>query len=68
MTKTLTNKEKGEKEMKRLISFLKDEEGAAGVEYGILVAAVAAVIVAITYLVGTETEKGFNTVYTEMIK
>ena len=48
--------------MKRLISFLKDEEGAAGVEYGILVAAVAAMIVAIAFAVGKKTQNGFTTV------
>jgi Flp pilus assembly pilin Flp len=48
--------------MKKLISFLKDEEGAAGVEYGIMVAAVAAMIVAIAFAVGVKTQNGFTTV------
>jgi len=48
--------------MKRLISFLKDEEGAAGVEYGILVAAVSAVIIAVAFVVGGQTQSGFETV------
>ena len=52
--------------MKKLISFLKDEEGAAGVEYGIMVAAVAAMIVAIAFAVGVKTQNGFNIVDTEM--
>ena len=48
--------------MKKLISFLKDEEGAAGVEYGIMVAAIAAMIVAVAFAVGVKTQNGFNIV------
>ena len=42
------NKEKGEKEMKRLMSFLKDEEGMAAVEYALIVAVIAIGILAAT--------------------
>ena len=46
--------------MKRLISFLKDEDGATAVEYGLMVALIAAVIIgAVTYL-GTSTDATFN--------
>lgn len=38
--------------MKRLIRFLKDEEGATAVEYGLLVALIAAAIVLIVTTLG----------------
>lgn len=38
------------------------EEGAAGVEYGILVAAIAALIVAVAFLIGGKIQTAFNTV------
>ena len=41
---------------------MKDEEGAAGVEYGIMVAAIAAMIVAVAFAVGVKTQNGFNIV------
>ena len=48
--------------MKRLISFLKDEEGATAVEYGLIVALIAAVIVGTVGLVGVKVHGGFQTV------
>jgi pilus assembly protein Flp/PilA len=43
------------------------ERGAAGVEYGILVAAIAAVIVALAFLIGGEIKNAFQTVYDELV-
>jgi pilus assembly protein Flp/PilA len=48
--------------MKKLLRFLKDEEGATAVEYGIMVAAIAAVIVTIVISVGGKTNNAFNKV------
>ena len=48
--------------MKKMLKFLKDEEGAAGVEYGILVAAIAAVIVALAFSIGGKVNNAFSTV------
>ena len=48
--------------IKKLINFLKDEEGATAVEYGILVAAIAAVIVFVVYQVGDKVNTAFETV------
>lgn len=42
--------------------FLRDEEGATAVEYGMMVALIAAVIVAIVGLLGTEVQGAFQTV------
>jgi len=52
--------------MKKLIQFFTDEQGASGVEYGILVAAIAAVIILTVISVGTKTNSAFQTVDTAM--
>ena len=48
--------------MKKLISFFKDEEGATAVEYGLIVALIAAVIVLTVVFLGQQVEIGFNRV------
>ena len=48
--------------MKKLISFLKNEEGATAVEYGLIVALIAAVIIGTVVLLGGQVHKGFTTV------
>ena len=40
--------------MEKLIGFFKDEEGATAVEYGLMVAAIAGVIIAVVFLLGEE--------------
>lgn len=52
--------------MKKLMSFLKDEEGATAVEYGIMVAAIAAVIVLTVIAVGGKTNNAFQKVNSAM--
>lgn len=52
--------------IKKLINFFKDEEGATAVEYGIMVAAIAAIIVAVVYQVGIKVNNAFTTVNTAM--
>ena len=52
--------------MKHLINFFKDEEGATAVEYGIMVAAIAAVIVGVVYTLGGEGKEEFTSVNTEL--
>ena len=39
--------------MKKLINFFKDEEGATAVEYGLLVALIAVVIIGAVTAIGT---------------
>ena len=51
-----------------LQAFWSEEEGATAVEYGIMVAAIAAVIITIVINVGTKTNSAFNKVDTEMGK
>jgi len=48
--------------MKKLIGFFKDEEGATAVEYGIMVAAIAAVIIAIVFSIGDHVLDAFKKV------
>ena len=46
--------------MKKLIDFFKDEEGATAVEYGLLVALIAVVIIVAVTAVGTNVSTKFN--------
>ena len=48
--------------MNEIAQFLRDEEGAAAVEYGLLVALIAAVIVAVVATLGSKVKAGFTTV------
>ena len=49
-----------------LTRFVKDEAGAAGVEYGILVAAVAAGIIVAAFSIGDSVSAAFNFVDTKL--
>jgi len=58
---------KGEVEMiNRFMKFFKEEEGATAVEYGIMVAAIAAVIIGIVVAVGSSTQNAFEQVNSQM--
>lgn len=46
---------------KVLVRFLKDENGAAAVEYGLLVAAIAAIIIITVFTLGGYVESAFQT-------
>ena len=48
--------------MKKLIGFIREEEGATAVEYGIMVALIAAVIIVAVGAVGTKVNTAFTTV------
>jgi len=50
--------------MKRIIDFLRNEEGATAAEYGLLVALIATVIIVAVTLLGTNLSSRFNTVAT----
>jgi len=52
--------------MKLLKRLFREEEGATAVEYGIMVAAIAAVIIAIVVTLGGQVENAFNHVVEEM--
>lgn len=42
--------------------FLRDESGATAVEYGIMVAAIAAVIILVVIAVGNKTQNAFESI------
>ena len=50
--------------MEMIRNFLKDEAGASAVEYGLLVALIAVVIITAVQLIGTNLSSKFNTVAT----
>jgi pilus assembly protein Flp/PilA len=52
--------------MKKLIKFFKDEEGATAVEYGLMVALIAVVIIGAVTLLGTNVSQKFSTVATSI--
>ena len=52
--------------MKRLISFLKDEEGATAVEYGLIVALIAAICIFTVTALGLKVNSAFNKVEVAM--
>jgi pilus assembly protein Flp/PilA len=56
------SQERRDRKMKQIMRFLKDEEGATAVEYGIKVALIAAVIVAVVTAVGGKVNTAFQTV------
>jgi pilus assembly protein Flp/PilA len=56
--------------MKELLAkfktFVQDEAGATAIEYGIMIAAIAAVIIGLVYSIGTKVNTAFNTVNNKM--
>jgi pilus assembly protein Flp/PilA len=52
--------------IRALQSARKSDSGASAVEYGILVAAIAAVIVAVVFVIGGQVQSGFKTTCTNM--
>ncbi len=48
--------------MKWLAKFIKEDSGASAVEYGIMVAAIAAVIIAVVLVIGTKLLAKFEVV------
>jgi pilus assembly protein Flp/PilA len=50
----------------RMDSLRKDEEGATAVEYGLLVALIAAVIIAVVATLGKQIQTAFTTVSTSI--
>ena len=48
--------------MQHIINFFKDEEGATAVEYGLLVALIAAIIVTVVATLGLQIKAAFQAV------
>ena len=56
------------KSMEKLLKFLKDDKGASAVEYGLLVAMIAAVIVGAVTLLGGNLKATFDFVASIVLK
>ena len=55
-----------EKNMSKIKRLLQDENGATAVEYGLIVAAIAAVIIVVVVSIGKKVKSGFDTVDSNM--
>jgi pilus assembly protein Flp/PilA len=56
----------GEVMLKNLKKLIKDEEGATAVEYGLIVAAIAGLIIVVVFLLGNKVNNAFNNVASHM--
>ncbi len=52
--------------MKKLMRFLKDEDGVTAIEYGLIAALIAVVIIVAVSAVGVSLNKIFNTISTKL--
>ena len=52
--------------IQKLLKFFRDDEGASAVEYGILVAAVAAIVIVVMLAVGSKTQNAMQSVNANM--
>ena len=52
--------------VKHIVRFMREEEGATAVEYGLMVALIAAVIVVTVKTLGTQVNNAFSTVSSNM--
>jgi pilus assembly protein Flp/PilA len=52
--------------VKHIVRFMKEEDGATAVEYGLMVALIAAVIVVMVGNVGTKVNNAFTTVNSKL--
>lgn len=52
--------------MSKLIAFLKDESGATAIEYGLIAAGIAVVIIAAVNTVGSKLNSTFNNIANQL--
>jgi pilus assembly protein Flp/PilA len=52
--------------LKNAIKLFKDEDGATAVEYGLIVAAIAGLIIAVVFVLGNKSKNAFNNVQSAM--
>lgn len=52
--------------MRKLLRFLKDDQGATAVEYAIMVALIAATIIAAVTIIGQSTNQTFDNIATTL--
>jgi pilus assembly protein Flp/PilA len=66
LNKKTERDKQGEREMKRLMRFFKDEEGVTAIEYGLIAALIAVVIIIAVAAVGTSLSTTFQNVATHV--
>ncbi len=54
--------------MDKLVKFFKEEEGVTAVEYGLIAALIALVIIGAVALLGTNLQTAFNNVATHIVE
>jgi pilus assembly protein Flp/PilA len=52
--------------LKNVVKLFKDEEGATAVEYGLIVAAIAGLIIAVVFVLGNKVKNNFNNIQNAM--
>jgi pilus assembly protein Flp/PilA len=52
--------------LNHIMTFVNDEEGASAVEYGLLIAGIAAVVMVAIYAIGTALNTKFTAVQTQL--
>ncbi len=52
--------------LKNVIKLFRDEEGATAVEYGLIVAAIAGLIIAVVFVLGGKVTNNFNNIQAKM--
>jgi pilus assembly protein Flp/PilA len=52
--------------LKNVIKLFRDEEGATAVEYGLIVAAIAGLIIAVVFVLGGKVQNNFNNIQSKM--
>lgn len=52
--------------MRQIMAFVNDEEGASAVEYGLLIAGIAAVVMVAIYAIGTALNTKFEAVASKL--
>jgi pilus assembly protein Flp/PilA len=52
--------------MSKLVAFLKDESGATAIEYGLIAAGIAVVIIAAVNTIGTQLNATFTSISTQL--
>ncbi len=52
--------------LNKIVSFIRDEEGASAVEYGLIVGLIAVVIAGVLIIVGTDLQTLFQSIVTSI--
>ena len=60
----VTNKKRKEDKMKKLMKYLKEEEGIVAIEYGLIAAGIAVAISAAVLLIGGQLDTLFRSIVT----